>query len=183
MKSFLLSCYPKQSCHPKFILSDFARQSFWFSVEWSRAKRANSQVGVFRRNDKDKVLKWSTVGWLFTQRNDFLQIDSSLRSERRKMCRHTEALAEVSINIDINSQRNRPWNKFSVTECLNNSAWPNRSKWHLLYFRNNLKQILRSFRPQNDGGIISSYWGFSRLCLAFFIDSSPFGSEWRILLG
>ena len=40
MKSFLLSCYPKQSCHPKFILPDFARQSFWFSVEWSRAKRA-----------------------------------------------------------------------------------------------------------------------------------------------
>ena len=28
MKSFLLSCYPKQSWHPKFILSDFARQSF-----------------------------------------------------------------------------------------------------------------------------------------------------------
>ena len=28
MKSFLLSCYPKQSCHPKFILSDFARPSF-----------------------------------------------------------------------------------------------------------------------------------------------------------
>ena len=29
MKSFLLSCYPKQSCHPKFILLDFARPSFF----------------------------------------------------------------------------------------------------------------------------------------------------------
>ena len=52
------------------------------------------------------------------QQNDSLQIDSSLRSERRKRCRHTEAFAEVSFFCKGKQRQQRPKNLFCSKQTL-----------------------------------------------------------------
>ena len=54
----------------------------------------------------------SIAGWVLTQQNDSLQIDSSLCSEWRNRCRHTEALAEVSFFCKGKLRQQRPKNLF-----------------------------------------------------------------------
>ena len=79
--------------------------------------RRNKKSGERQRRVVSSDFLWNKIqdssGWQNVYR--FFGL-SDLRMTKN-IYRHTEALAEVSFNIDIYSQRNRPWNKFRVTVC------------------------------------------------------------------
>ena len=72
MKSFLLSCYPKQSCHPKFILLDFARPSFFGLKDRRIYLRSKSeQMRVSPPQEPSSFLScWGTRYSFFSHRKE-----------------------------------------------------------------------------------------------------------------